>query len=156
MGQNNATGWMMVKRERASGAVRDTVQKKDLKALVAQFVKFGMVGVSNTLVTLAVYYLFIIINPSWYLIGNAVGWILAIANSYFWNNKFVFKDSKHSTKRKLFRIYAANIGCFLLATILLYIEVQTLNISEFLAPILTLFITTPINFILNRLWVFKV
>ncbi len=44
--------------------------KKVSRSTVLQFVKFGIVGVSNTLVSLGVYYVFIWIDPAWYLLGN--------------------------------------------------------------------------------------
>ncbi len=56
-----------------------------------QFMKFGIVGLSNTAISLGIYYLFIWINRNLYLIGNAVGFIVSVLNSYFWNSKFVFK-----------------------------------------------------------------
>ena len=43
------------------------------EALV-QFIKFAIVGASNTLVSLAIYYFFLWLDPSWYLWGNVVGW----------------------------------------------------------------------------------
>ena len=51
-----------------------------------QFIKFGMVGVSNTVVSLATYYLFTFFGVH-YLIANALGFvtgtlIIGTANSY--------------------------------------------------------------------------
>ena len=49
-----------------------------------QFIKFGMVGVSNTVVSLATYYLFTFFGVH-YLIANALGFVTGIigtANSY--------------------------------------------------------------------------
>ena len=37
--------------------------KKEFVALLAQFIKFGLVGVSNTAVSMAVYYIFLWISP---------------------------------------------------------------------------------------------
>ncbi|MCC8168913.1 MAG: GtrA family protein [Oscillospiraceae bacterium] len=41
-----------------------------------------------------------------------------------------------------------------LKTILLYLLIDVIGISEVLAPII-MFIVVPINFTLNKLWVFK-
>jgi len=59
-----------------------------LKAFIIQFIKFGLVGVSNTFVTLAVYYIFIWINPSLYQVGNVIGWILGVLKTVPLNRKF--------------------------------------------------------------------
>ena len=37
--------------------------KEEFLALLAQFIKFGLVGVSNTAVSMAVYYIFLWIRP---------------------------------------------------------------------------------------------
>lgn len=38
--------------------------KKEFVALLAQFIKFGLVGVSNTAVSMAVYYIFLWISQT--------------------------------------------------------------------------------------------
>ena len=119
-----------------------------------QFVKFCLVGVSNTAISLGVYYIFLMIDPDFYIIGNAAGFVISVLNSYFWNSKFVFdkKDEKGKTIVKTFVAYGTNL---LLGTILLYLFVDILNISEYLAPLLNLIITVPLNYVLNKKWVMK-
>lgn len=119
-----------------------------------QFIKFGIVGLSNTAISLGIYYLFIWINRNLYLIGNAVGFVVSVLNSYFWNSKYVFrkKDEKLKTLVKTFLAYSTNL---LIGTILLYLFVEKLQISEVIAPLLNLVITVPLNFVLNKCWVMK-
>ncbi len=65
-----------------------------------QFIKFGMVGVSNTVVSLATYYLFTFFGVH-YLIANALGFVTGTLNAYYWNSKFVFKEeAKESGNKK--------------------------------------------------------
>ena len=129
--------------------------KDNLKKTLGQFVKFGVVGVSNTLISTLVYYLFIWIDDDLYLAGNAVGWIVGVANSFFWNNRFVFKDSEFGLFKKLMRTYLAYLGGFLIGTATLALQVRVLGISEWLAPWLNLAVTIPVNFLLNKFWAFK-
>lgn len=119
-----------------------------------QFVKFCLVGVSNTAISLIVYYVFVIISKDLYIIGNAVGFVVSVLNSYFWNSKFVFKkqNEKGKTLAKTFAAYGTNL---LIGTVLLYLFVDILHLSEFIAPLLNLIITIPLNFILNKFWVMK-
>lgn len=63
--------------------------KEEFMALLMQFIKFGLVGVSNTAVSMAVYYIFLWISPDLYMLGSILGTILSIANAFFWNDKFV-------------------------------------------------------------------
>lgn len=126
----------------------------DMWNKIFQFIKFCLVGVSNTAISLIVYYVFVLINKNWYIAGNAVGFIVSVLNSYFWNSRFVFKKTDETGKTiiKTFAAYSTNL---IIGTVLLYIFVDILHISEFIAPLLNLIITIPLNFILNKFWVMK-
>ena len=56
--------------------------KEEFVELFKQFVKFGLVGVSNTAVSMAVYYIFLWISPDLYMVGSILGTILSIANAF--------------------------------------------------------------------------
>jgi len=131
--------------------------KEDLKKLIVQFIKFGIVGVSNTLISLAIYYVLIFFKCN-YIVANTIGFIISVLNAYYWNNKYVFKaknDTKKDTIKQLIKVYMSYGVTFLLSTVLLYIMVDCLDISEYIAPIINLCITVPINFVMNKLWAFK-
>ena len=78
--------------------------KEEFVALLAQFIKFGLVGVSNTAVSMAVYYIFLWISPNLYMVGSVLGTILSIANAFFWNDKFVFTGNANDWRSKLKRL----------------------------------------------------
>ena len=44
--------------------------------MVVQFVKFGIVGVSNTLLTFAVYTVLLKVFGVWYLAASAIGFVV--------------------------------------------------------------------------------
>jgi len=132
--------------------------KHDFWVLFWQFVKFGLVGVSNTVVSLAVYYLFLWINKDLYMVGSILGTIISIANAFVWNDLFVFtgnrKDFK-SVMKRLGKTYVSYGGTSLLSTALLWIEVTFFSVDKVLAPIVNLLITIPLNYLINKLWTFK-
>ena len=121
---------------------------------IIRFFKFCLVGVSNTAISLGVYYIFVFINKDLYLLGNAVGFIVSVLNSYFWDSKFVFKKTDEVSKTiiKTFLAYGTNL---LLGTGLLYLFVDLMNISEIIAPLINLIFTIPLNYLLNKFWVMK-
>ena len=128
------------------------------KQTVIQFIKFGIVGVSNTLISLAVYYLVLWINADWYLLGNVAGWIVSVANAFFWNERYVFIQQWHGFGAMLKRIgktYLSYGATFLLSTVLLYLEVDLWHWSAVISPVINLLITIPLNFLLNKFWTFK-
>ena len=133
--------------------------KEDFKKLIVQFIKFGIVGVSNTLISLAIYYVLVFFKCN-YIVANTIGFIISVLNAYYWNNKYVFKSkdkvvTKKDTIKQLIKVYMSYGVTFLLSTVLLYVMVDCLNISEYIAPIINLCITVPLNFVMNKLWAFK-
>lgn len=129
--------------------------REDFFRVLRQFLKFGLVGLSNTLISLAVYYIVVFIRKDWYIAGQALGFVVSVANSFYWNKKYVFPKSEGSTASLVLKTYAAYGFTFLLSTLLLYLEVEKLGMSEMIAPVLNLCITIPLNFLINKLWTFR-
>ncbi len=136
-----------------AGLTGKELTERQLRNLV-QFAKFCLVGVSNTAISLAAYYIFVMISKDLYIVGNAVGFVVSVLNSYFWNSNFVFKkkDEKAKTIIKTFLAYGTNL---FIGTGLLYLLVDILGISAYIAPLLNLIITIPLNFVINKFWVMK-
>lgn len=128
-----------------------------MKRGIVEFVKFGIVGASNTVISLLIYYIFLWISPNYYLLGNVIGWVVSVANSFVWNSKFVFHTQFNGMRdalSKLIRAYISYGSVFLITMALLYLQVDILGWSAKLAPVINLLITIPLNFILNKLWTF--
>jgi len=120
---------------------------------IKQFIKFSIVGVSNTLISLGIYYALVYLGIN-YLLANLIAFLLSVLNAYFWNSRFVFK-SKGNVLRKLVKVYTAYGFTLLLSTTLLYLMVDIIGISQLIAPLINIAITVPINFLLNKFWSFK-
>ena len=60
-----------------------------------QFIKFGLVGVSNNLICYGTYVLLINIGLH-YVPSNIIGFSISVFNAFYWNNKYVFSDSDGS------------------------------------------------------------
>lgn len=132
--------------------------RREQKALVIQFVKFGLVGVSNTLVSWICYYIILWIDDNLYMLGSLVGTVVSIANAFIWNDRFVFKGQENDWKNRLKRLgktYVSYGGTSLLSMLLLWIEVQLFGVSKVIAPVVNLLITIPINFLINKFWTFR-
>lgn len=123
-----------------------------------QFIKFGLVGVSNTLISYFIYLIGLGIGLH-YLLSSVLGFVISVINSFYWNNRYVFKteEGEHRSVWKSFcKTFLAYAGTGLvLNNILLFLQVDLLSVSETLAPLINLLITIPLNFIINKLWAFK-
>ncbi len=133
---------------------------------VIQFVKFGIVGVSNNVafyfcyvVWLLAFRRFGIFEVNGYLVAQAIAFLISMLWSFYWNYKVVFlcqEGDKRSVIKsfiKMFLSYA--FTGLLLNSILSILWVRILHLSEFISPIINLFISVPINFVINKLWAFK-
>ena len=131
-----------------------------------QFVRFGIVGVSNTAISYFLYVISLwsfkkigILPEADYLIAQLIGFVLSVLWSFYWNNKMVFVQEEGQQRvwwKALLKTYVSYsfTGLFL-NSILLVLWVQVLHISEFVAPIANLLVSVPINFIINKFWAFK-
>lgn len=131
---------------------------------LGQFVKFGIVGVSNTLLSFAIYFVawkalnaMGLRGQARYLTAQVISFVIGVLWSFYWNNKMVFSSEKKGTiwpsLVKTFISYSFT-GLFL-NSILMILWVQVFGMSELLAPLLNLIISVPLNFILNKYWAFK-
>ena len=118
-----------------------------------KFIKFAIVGFGNLFISLVTYYLLVFFSIN-YQIANIGGFITGSLNGYIWNRVWVFKNSKKNLS-SIVKFYLSYLSTWLLSAILLYIWMEVFNISDKIAPIINVVITTPINYLLNKYWVFK-
>ena len=142
------------------------IHKKDdyesKAVLFLEFLKFSMVGFSNTVISYITYISTLLLLQTFnlfsdidYLIAQILAFFLSVLWSFYWNNKYVFKSQEQPWWKKLIKTYISYsfTGLFL-NSILLYLWVDVLNISEFIAPLINLVISVPLNFLINKFWAF--
>ena len=131
--------------------------KEKLKKTIIQFIKFGIIGALNTVIS------YLITNGCYYGLGwheqisNIIAFIITVFISFMLNGQFVFNsEEKRCFWKSLFKVYAAysTTGLFLTA-ILLYIEEKIFGIPHYMATLMNLVVTVPINFILNKFWAYN-
>lgn len=131
-----------------------------------QFIKFGIVGVSNTILNYVLYLLSLLlfrsvgIFPKYDIyFAQMIAFILSVLWSFYWNNRMVFglqEGERRTLWKSLLKTYVSySVTGVFLNSILLYLWVQVLQISEFVAPIFNLLISVPLNFIINKFWAFR-
>lgn len=132
--------------------------KEQIKNLIIQFIKFGTVGAINTVLSYA------ITNGAYYLlhlheqISNIIAFVITVFISFMLNGRFVFTENKEERNfwKSLLKVYASySITWVFLTAILLYIEEELLGIPHYIATLMNLVVTIPINFLLNKFWAYK-
>ena len=133
---------------------------------IIQFIKFGIVGLSNTCISYVIYVITLIflqknrLIESWdYLFAQIIAFVLSVLWSFYWNNKYVFRSdnkSKYHLITSLVKTYIsyAFSGLFL-SSVLSLVWVEVFHISKLITPVINLIVSVPINFMLNKFWAFN-
>ena len=122
--------------------------------LLLQFVKFGIVGVSNTLIAFAVYTLLLKVFGVWYVAASGIGFALGAVNGFLWNRAWTFKGHVGDALTPV-RWFVVQ-GCGLLLDLaLVYALVDGAHLDKLVGQALTTLVVTVITFFVNRAWTFK-
>lgn len=135
---------------------------KKLKNLICcildkEIVKFGLVGVSNTLVDAGVYWLFISVLFIDYGIAQIVGYTCGIINSFVLNRIWTFKktSTNKKTRSQLVRFVTINLISLSITLVALKWLVDHMGIDKMVAKLLVIVLSQVVNFLGYKLWVFK-
>ena len=131
-----------------------------------QFVKFGIVGVSNTVISYVLYALSLlafqklgILPRADYLVAQVIAFVLSVLWSFYWNNKFVFtvgNGQKRNLLKALLKTYISyGFTGIILNNILSWLWITQFSISKLIAPLINLIISVSLNFVINKFWAFK-
>ena len=120
-----------------------------------QLIKFGMVGVMNTLVDFIVYQVLVYFGLH-YAVAQCISYSCGLLNSYFFNSRWTFKETKKYTKQEFARFILVNLVSLGISVLLLRLCYEVLGItSDLVAKLIVTALVMVINFIGNKLFVFK-
>jgi putative flippase GtrA len=123
--------------------------------MVVQFMKFGAVGVSNTLLTFLVYTVLLKGFGVWYLAASAIGFLAGAVNGFLWNRRWTFKEHVGDALTPV-RWFVVQ-GCGLGVNIgILYLLVHDAGIDKLVSQACATAIVTVLTFLANRAWTFRV
>lgn len=141
---------------------RRNIEEKRIENIV-QFIKFGLVGISNTVVAYLINVLVLLLLREAsitfdYIMANIVSFLLSVLWSFYWNNKYVFvaQEGERCLVKALLKTYVAyGFTGIILNNIFSWIWIKIFFISKYIAPIINLLVSVPINYLLNKLWAFR-
>ncbi len=123
-------------------------------AEVRKFVKFGLVGVVNTVIDLGLFVLLQRVLHVPYLIANIFAFAAAATNSYVLNRRWTFRSTAPDWHREITQFFAVTLSAFLANEGLLYLLVAHVHLPPVVAKLLAV-VTVAWNFLANRLWTFR-
>lgn len=83
-------------------------QASNRKKTLVQFVKFGTVGVLNTLVDFFVFQLLNLV-VGWTYLAQVIGYGCGVVNSYVCNSNWTFRENKTHSRREMLLFLVVNL-----------------------------------------------
>ncbi|TYS69788.1 GtrA family protein [Sutcliffiella horikoshii] len=117
-----------------------------------RLLKFGTVGVFNTLITFASFTILYYLGLN-YLVANVIGYCLGVLNSYYWNKRWVFQDNRKRASI-FYKFIAVNVLTLGVQTLFLFLLVNKLGLQPVLANLVAIGASLFINYFLNAKWTF--
>ena len=137
-----------------------------------QLLKFGLIGVSNTLIDLLVSF---VLNAAFgiFYLAKIIGYACGIANSYFWNSRWTFREERRRDAREILSFIVVNLVTFGLSLLLQWVFRDKLHLDawwtgfagenfltkllngERFCLLLASGIALLVNFVGNKLFVFR-
>jgi putative flippase GtrA len=122
--------------------------------LVLQFMKFGVVGVSNTLIFFLVYTLLLKVFGVWYLAASGIGFAVGAINGFLWNRAWTFRGHVGDAFTPV-RWFVVQTSGLLANLGLVYLFVDGVGLDELVGQAVTTVIVTVVTFLANRAWTFR-
>ena len=123
--------------------------------MLKRFIKFSIVGLSGTVVNMAVYAL-AVNSGLYYLIAAVVSFLFAVTNNFYWNFRWTFKGQAafRIRRNKYFRFLAVSVLNLGVNLLLLRLFVETLALDKTLAQLVSIGLVSVLNFIMNSRFTF--
>lgn len=118
-----------------------------MKFFNGEFARFVIVGVLNTGIYYTLYLLGLAVLEWHYMAAHFFGFFLSMIASFFLNTYFTYKVKP--TWAKFLKFPLTQVANTIITTAILFILVDWLHLSSSYAPIVAMFFTVPITFIIT-------
>ena len=148
--------------------------REKLKALIVafdikKFIKFGTIGVLNTAVDAAVFFMAYRLicsgagldpramgNPAWVTAAaQAIAFVVASLNSFLWNKSWTFEKRGKITRREAVRFLVTNLGYYLVSLLLIRGMATLFGVPDTVAKLPATLCMIFYNYLMNKFWVFQ-
>lgn len=112
---------------------------------INEAIKFGFVGVLNTIIGYGAYYILVRLNI-YYILASVISQAVAMTHSYIWNKFFTFNSRKKSLM-ELTKFTCVALLTYLINLFLLMVFVEKYFMDKTLAGFLSMMIVTILSFL---------
>ena len=119
-----------------------------------QFARFAAVGASGYAVNLAVFAVAVGPLGLGHRLAATLAFAVAVSNNFVWNRHWTFRAGAGHAGFQAARFLTVSVGAFLLSLAVLELLVRA-GTPEVAAQAAAIVCATPVNFVGNRLWSFR-
>ena len=139
---------------RASSALARTRGALGRRNNWLQLLRFCVVGASGYVVNLAVYLLLLRGFDAHYLLAATGSFLVAVTNNYTWNRLWTFRGQRGHVGYQGLRFLVVSTLA-LGANLTVLAALVQLGVGKVLAQAIAIVLVTPLNFVGNKLWSFR-
>jgi putative flippase GtrA len=121
-----------------------------------QLGKFCAVGASGYVVNLCVFAICVELLEVHHLIAATAAFVVAVTNNFWWNRRWTFRARGGHAGFQAARFFTVSIAAFLFAAAMLELLVSVVGVAELPAQAIAIVSATPLNFIGNKMWSFRI
>jgi putative flippase GtrA len=120
-----------------------------------QLIRFGMVGGVGFVINLAVFALCLHVLGIDYQVAYVAAWLVAVINNFILNRHWTFDASGGQIHFQAIRFFVVSLLAAGFGLVLLTLLVEQGGLAKVPAEALAVAASTPLNFIGNKLWSFR-
>jgi putative flippase GtrA len=121
-----------------------------------QLMKFCAVGASGYVVNLCVFALFVGPLDAHHLVAATAAFAVAVTNNFWWNRHWTFRARGGRAGFQAARFFTVSVAAFIFAAAMLELLVSVVGVAELPAQAISIIAATPLNFIGNKMWSFRI
>ena len=120
-----------------------------------QLVKFSAVGASGYVVNLAVYSTLVHVASVHYMLAAVLAFCVAVTNNFLLNRHWTFDAAHGHAGFQAARFIVVSLCAFAFNLLVLFALVEFAGMAKVPAQAIAIAAATPLNFIGNKLWSFR-
>jgi len=115
------------------------------------FIKYGIVGISGTIISMSVLYTLTDIFNIYYLISGLIAIEISLLNNFFWNDRWTFlhNNNMNSVHIRLIDYHIVSLAGALINIMFLYILTSWIGLYYLLSNLIAIMGVFIINYIIN-------
>ena len=132
-----------------------------MKKNYREIIRYLIVGVLPTVVSLAVYYVCVLtfLNPQSALqlqAANVLSWIAAVTFAYITSRIYVFQSKRKDWLQEAAAFYSSRLLTLFMDMAIMFVMVTLCGMNDKLAKLVVQVVVTIANYIFSKLFVFRV